>query len=91
MTAKVIQGSFLGGQPKWSSSIQGKILLSSIQAKRAAGPPAPAFAGGSPNRPAFSAHAPGPPAPAFADRMGALQRHGGSDVFAVEAGPLGLA
>jgi hypothetical protein len=34
---------------------------------------------------------PGPPVPAFARQSAAVQRHGGGDAFAVEAGPLGLA
>ena len=46
MTAKVIQGSFLGGQPKWPPPVPAR-LPPPIQAKpaRLPGPPAAAFAG----------------------------------------------
>lgn len=49
MSGKVIQGSFVGGQLKWSSSVQPKIATSPFQAKTA-GPPATAF-GGAPTGP----------------------------------------
>jgi ribosomal protein S18 acetylase RimI-like enzyme len=96
MSAKVIQGSFLSGQPKLAASVQRRIgAPPSIQAKTAArpsGPPVPPFAGrpGSPPS-AFAARPPGPPAPAFAPRPAAVQRHGKGDAFAVEPGQLGLA
>jgi hypothetical protein len=92
MTAKVIQGSFLGGQPKVAATVQPRNPPPLIQAKTAVSPPGPAFAGRSgPPTPAFSARPPGPPAPAFAGRSGEVQRHGGGGAFAVEAGQLGLA
>jgi hypothetical protein len=95
MTAKVIQGSFLGGQPKLPPAAP-VMLPPPIQAKPAArlpGPPAPALGVRPPGppMPAFAARRPGPPAPAFGSRPAALQRHGGGGAFAVEAGPLGLA
>ena len=80
MTGKMIQGSFLTGQPRWSPSVQPKIALSSFQAKTVAPPPT-VFA----PRPSQSA------APARAAQPTALQRHGASGAFAVEAGALGIA
>lgn len=95
MTGKVIQGSFLGGQPRWASSVWPKVALSLVQAKTA-GPPATAFAGpptGAPP-PAFAARRPGPSPTGFAvrltDPLAAVQRHGAGGAFAVETGPLGL-
>jgi hypothetical protein len=82
MTAKVIQGSFLGGQPKLPPPVAVR-LPPPIQAKTAARPPGPPTA-------AFAARRPGPPMPAFAGRPGMVQRHGAGGAFAVEAGPLGL-
>jgi Domain of unknown function (DUF4157) len=95
MTAKVIQGSFLGGQPKLPPSVPAR-LPPPIQAKTAARPPrppTPGFASRSPGppAPAFSARPPGPPVPASAPRQGAVQRHGVGGSFAVEAEQLGLA
>jgi Domain of unknown function (DUF4157) len=84
MTAKVIQGSFLGGQPKFATLAQRRVMPPPIQTKTAArlpGPSAPAFAG----------RLPGPPAPAFTGPPAMVQRHGSGGAFAVEAGPLGLA
>jgi ribosomal protein S18 acetylase RimI-like enzyme len=89
LTAKVIQASFLGGQPKLAS-IQPKLAAPPIQAKQAARPPATAFTARPPAPPA-PAFAPGPPAPAFGPRPEAVQRHGAGGAFAVEAGQLGLA
>jgi GNAT superfamily N-acetyltransferase len=82
MTGKVIQGSFLGGQPKLPPPVAVR-LPPPIQAKTAARPPGPPTA-------AFAARRPGPPMPAFAGRPGMVQRHGAGGAFAVEAGPLGL-
>ncbi len=82
MTAKVIQGAFLSGQPKLSTLTQAK-LPPPIQTKAAArspGPPASAFA----------ARPPGPPVPAFAARSVAVQRHGAGGPFQVELSRLGL-
>jgi hypothetical protein len=70
MTARVIQGAFLGGQPKLPPPIQAKPVV------RPPGPPAPAFAGQPPGRPApaFAARPPGPPMPSFAGRPGTVQQ-----------------
>ena len=75
MTANVIQGWFLGGQPKLPPPVPAR-LPSPIQAKTAArppGPPVPAFAGRSqpsalPVQPRSVSQPPSPPAPAFAAR-----------------------
>jgi ribosomal protein S18 acetylase RimI-like enzyme len=93
MTAKVIQGSFLNGSPKWSMSVQPKIVEPSIETRRVTIPATSGFVGRRPGAPpsAFSAIQPGPPAPAFAPRRAAVQRHGSGGAFAVEAGSLGLA
>jgi hypothetical protein len=93
MTAKVIQGSFLAGQPKLPPPIPAR-LPPPIQAKaamRPPGPPAPAFGGRPPGppAPAFAARPSGPPAPDFAGRPAAVQRHGSGGAFAVEAGKSG--
>ena len=93
MTARVIQGFFLGGQPKLAA-VQPRIALPPpIQAKTAAPAPATAFAGRPPGPPipAFGARPSGPPAPAFAPRTGAVRRHGAGNAFAVDSGALGLA
>ncbi|HXZ00289.1 MAG TPA: DUF4157 domain-containing protein [Stellaceae bacterium] len=92
MTAKVIQGWFLGGRPKLLPSFQPKIAPPPIQAKTA-GPPAAVLARRPPGppAPAFGAPPPGPPAPALAARPKAVQRHGAGGAFALEAGQLGLA
>jgi GNAT superfamily N-acetyltransferase len=82
MTAKVIQGSFLGGQPKLPPPVPAR-LPPPIQAKTVARPP------GSP-APPLGYRPPGPPAPAFAGRQRAVQRHGSGGAFAVEAGQVGL-
>src|SRR5271169_5843741 len=90
MTAKVIQGSFLGGQPKLPPPIPTR-LPPPIQAKTAARPPGPlvpAFAG---RRPVAQPRPPGPPVPAFAGRPPVAQRHGAAGSFAVDPGQLGLA
>jgi ribosomal protein S18 acetylase RimI-like enzyme len=93
MTGKVIQGFFLGGQPKLTA-VQPRIAAPPpIQAKPAARPPATSFAGRPPGPPipAFGARPPGPPAPAFAPRPEAVQRHGAGNAFSVDSGALGLA
>ena len=56
---KVIQGSAVGGQPKWSSCVQPKIAPSAFRAKAAAVPPLTAVCGRSPAA---------PPPPAFSRR-----------------------
>jgi hypothetical protein len=103
MTGKVIQGSFLTGQPRWSPSVQPKIAPSSFPAKTVAPPPT-AFAARPPGAPppAFVARRPGPaptvvavrptqpPAPAQAVQPTAVQRHGAGGAFAVEARQVGL-
>ena len=94
MTGKVIQGSFLGGQPKLPSAPFR--VPPPVQAKAAArppGPPASTFTTRPPGAPApaFASLVPGPPALAFAGRPGAVQRQGAGGAFAVEAGALGLA
>jgi Domain of unknown function (DUF4157) len=81
MTARVIQGSFLGGQPKLSG-VPPKLILPPIQAKAVVRPP-------SLSARAFAVRASGPPVPAFASRPAVVQRHG--TAFAIEAGALGLA
>jgi ribosomal protein S18 acetylase RimI-like enzyme len=92
MSARVIQGVFIGNQsPKLSPLVQPKLPAPPpIQPSRA---PASAFALRPPGPPtaAVAARIPGPPAPAFAGRGGAVQRHDVDGAFAVEAGPLGLA
>ena len=93
MTGKVIQGVFLGGQPKLAA-VQPRIAAPPpIQAKTAAAAPATAFAGRPPGPPipAFAARPSGPPAPAFGPRPGAVQRHGAGGAFAIDSGALGLA
>jgi hypothetical protein len=93
MSAKVIQGSFLGGQSKLAA-VQPRIVPAPpIQAKTAAAAPATAFAGRPPGPPvpAFGARPSGPPAPAFVSRTAAVQRHGAANAFAVDSGVLGLA
>ena len=94
MTARVIQGSFLGGQPKLPPPILAQ-LPPPIQAKTVARPPGPpvtAFAGRPPGppAPAFAARPPGPLTLSLAGRPGAMQRHGAGGAFAVEAGQVGL-
>jgi hypothetical protein len=104
MTATVIQGSFLTGQPKLSQLIQaklaspvpGKPTLSTRHGNASSGPlgpPAPAFSGRAQplaSQPNNLARPPGPPEPAFNGRAGPLQRKGTASAFAVEAGQLGL-
>jgi Domain of unknown function (DUF4157) len=82
MTAKVIQGFFLGGQPRLATLAQRRVTPPPIQTKTAMRSPGP---------PAFAARPPGPPIPAFTGRAGAVQRYGSGGAFAVEAGSLGLA
>jgi GNAT superfamily N-acetyltransferase len=82
MTGKVIQGSFLGGQPKLPPPVPARLPLP-IQAKTVARPPGPPT-------PASAGLPPGPPTPAFAGHQGAVQRRGAGGAFAVEAGQLGL-
>jgi GNAT superfamily N-acetyltransferase len=80
MTAKVLQGSFLGGQPKLPPPPPARPHPPPIQAKTAArlpGPPAPAF----------TARSAGP---VIAGRQEIVQRHGAGNAFAVGAGQLGL-
>jgi hypothetical protein len=88
MTGKVIQGSFVGGQPRWSPSIQAKIAPSSFQPKIVA-PPHTAFAG--PRTGAPAAPAARPSTPPGAAQPAALQRHAAGGAFAVGAGALGIA
>jgi hypothetical protein len=104
MIGKVIQGSFLGGHPKWSPVVQPKIAPSSFHAKTMAPPPT-AYAGRLPGAPppvsparrpgpslvAVATHPPKPPTPPHAAQPSAVQRHGAGGAFAVEAGQLGLA
>jgi hypothetical protein len=101
MTARVIQGSFVGGGPRLSSPVAQPTAM-----PRLPGPPAPAFAGRPPVAqprlpgppvPAFAGRPPvaqprlpGPPAPAFAGRPPVGQRHGSGGAFAVDAGQVGL-
>lgn len=103
MTGKVIQGSFVGGQPRWSFSVQPKMASSWLQTKTMAPPPT-AFEGRSPSAPppTFAAsrpgrapvivtgHPPRPPAPAHAALPTALQDRAAGGAFAGAAGPLGL-
>ena len=94
MTARVIQGSFLAGQPKLLPPIPAQ-LPPPIQAKTVARPPgspAPAVSGWPPGppMPAFGGRPLGPPTPAFAARPPVAQRHGAGGAFAVEPGQVGL-
>jgi len=104
MSGKVIQGSFIGGQPRWSPSVQPTIAPSAFPARTAVPPPPtafaaprtgapPAFGGRQPSIPptAFAARPSGPPTPAHAAQPSALQRHPAGGAFAVEAGALGIA
>jgi hypothetical protein len=94
MTARVIQGSFVGTRPKLPASVQpGTAPPPPIQAKIAAPTSATAFASRPPRPPipAFGARPSGPPAPASAQRAGAVQRHGAGNAFAIDSGVLGLA
>jgi ribosomal protein S18 acetylase RimI-like enzyme len=88
MTARVIQGSFVGGGPRIPSPVAQPTAM-----PRSPGPPVRAFARHPPVAQSKSVpRPPGPPTPAFAGRApGAVQRHGTGGAFAVEAGPLGLA
>jgi hypothetical protein len=87
---KVIQGSFLSGQPKLPSPVSAR-LPPPIQAKTATRPPpAPPFAV-RPPAPAFAGRRPGPPVPAFAGRAPVAQPRGAGDAFSVDPGQLGLA
>ena len=79
MSAKVIQGSFLTGQPRWSPSVQPKNAPSPFHPKTVAPPPT-----------VFGPRPPQSPAPAHAAQPTASQRHAAGGAFAVEAGPLGL-
>jgi GNAT superfamily N-acetyltransferase len=99
MSNRVIQGSFLSGQPKFSSSVQPRLAPTPVQPK-AVSPqtsrPSPAFDTrpptlASPRAPVSLTRRPGPPTPAFAGRSAAVQRQGAGGAFAVEAGQLGLA
>jgi GNAT superfamily N-acetyltransferase len=79
MSAKVIQGWFLSGEPKLMGSVRSRMsALHSLQTE-------------TPAKTQVAARRPGPPAPAFAGQSMAVQRHGAGGAFAVEAGPLGLA
>jgi ribosomal protein S18 acetylase RimI-like enzyme len=96
MSAKVIQGSFLSGQPKLAAFVRPRIVSPPpIQAKsvtRPPGPPVPAFAARSePPTSAFAERPPAPPVRAYTARPAAVQRHGAAGTFPVEAAQLGLA
>jgi Domain of unknown function (DUF4157) len=84
MTTRVIQGSFLGRQPKLAMLPQPTVTPPPpIQTKttaRSSGPPTPAFA----------RHPLDPSSPAFARQPGAVQRHGADGSFPVDPGRLGL-
>jgi hypothetical protein len=78
MSAKVIQGWFIGGQPRFSSAVQPKIVM-----------PRPMVSGRL--QPARSqVRPPRPPALAFVAGPMAVQRHAAHGAFAVEVGQLGL-
>ena len=81
MSAKVIQGSFIGGPPKVPSPVQPKLAaLPPIRPTIAPGPPLSAFA----SKP------PAQPAPAFGGRPTLAQARGASDSFHVDPGRVGL-
>jgi Domain of unknown function (DUF4157) len=95
VTAKVIQGSFLSGQPKLSPPMLAPPARQTETTPRPPGPPAPAFSGrprplASPRQLRGLARPLGPPAAAFAGQSGPMQRKGIAGAFAVEAGQLGL-
>jgi ribosomal protein S18 acetylase RimI-like enzyme len=88
MTARVIQGSFVGGGPRIPSPV--------AQPTAMPRPPEPLVRPFARHPPVAQSKSvprpPGPPTPAFAEHApGAVQRHGAGGAFAVEAGPLGLA
>jgi hypothetical protein len=96
MSAKVIQGWFLGTQPKLTALVQPKMMaplpIQTKMATRPPGPPAPAFAGrlAPPIQTKTAMRPPGPPAPAFGGRAATVQRHGAGGPFQVDPGRLGL-
>ncbi len=81
MTAKVIQGLFIGGGRR----PLGPVAQPKAQHHAPPRPPAPAFAGRTP------VMQPGPPAQAFAARPPVVQPHGAGDAFPVDPAQLGLA
>ena len=81
MTARVIQGLFIGGGPR----PLGPVAQPKAQHRAPPAAPVPAFAGRAP------VMLPGPPAPAFAGRPPVVQRHGVGGSFPVDPGRLGLA
>jgi hypothetical protein len=83
MTARAIQGSFVGVGPRLPSPVAQPTAM-----PRVPGPPAPAFAG---RLPVAQPRRPGPPAPAFAVRPPVMQPRGAGDAFSVDPGQLGLA
>ena len=75
MTAKVIQGSFVGGGPRLPSPVVQPTAM-----PRLPGPPVPAFAARPPVAQSKSLpRPPGPPMPAFAGHPPVAQRHGAGD------------
>src|SRR5262249_20601675 len=86
MMGKVIQGSFLAGQPRLPA--QPKIAPSPSRIMQPSVSPRmmPSSV-----KPRAAAHPPGPSVPAYAGRQGTAQRHGAGGAFAVEPGQLGLA
>jgi hypothetical protein len=77
MTAKVIPGSFRGGQPKLATLAQRRAMPPPIQAKTAVPPPGPPAS-------AFASPPPGPPAPAFAGRPSAVHRQAAAHQVAMQ-------
>ena len=84
MTAKVIQGLFIGGGRR----PLGPVAQPKAQHHAPPRPPVPAFAG---RTPVMQPRLPGPPAPAFAGRPPVVQPHGAGDAFPVDPAQLGLA
>ena len=84
MTARVIQGLFIGGGPR----PLGPVAQPKAQHRAPPAAPVPAFAG---RAPVMQPRLPGPPAPAFAGRPPVVQRHGAGGSFPVDPGRLGLA
>jgi hypothetical protein len=102
MTGKVIQGSFLTDQPRWSSLVHPKFAPSWIQAKTVAPPPTAFARARTGPAQAFAVRPHGAPPPVIAPKPAglpvraraaqptALQREGVRGAFAVEPAPLGL-
>jgi len=83
MTARVIQGFFVGGRPRLPTRVAQPQAMPCPPRR-----PVPAFAG---RPPVAQPRLPGPTMPAFAARPPVAQPHGAGDAFSVDPGRLGLA